>query len=245
MKHVIETDAYVAGDIHGQPRFLQECIFREDVHDCAFIVLGDIGLGFDNNHKGCCKFLEKLGTETNITFYLFRGNHDNPESYKGKNKEETEAAFPHVVIMEDFDEIVLKDGREGIVVAGGISIDRVYRVEGRSYWRDELVNYAFIPERTYDFVVAHSGPTPPFLDPKNPLFTRMLTLDPDLVKVIKLEQDYFDMFIDKAKPKHWYNGHYHWRGAGVFEYRGTTVEVFGEATNETLENNRMIFKKIA
>lgn len=228
MRYKFDTDVYAVGDIHGQPGFLKEQVIGRNITNSSFILLGDIGLGFHDNHFGCCRYLNKIGLETNNHFYLFRGNHDNPESYKGDNKKRIEDAFDHVHIMNDFDEVELSSGHVGIIVGGGISIDRQYRIVDKSYWRDETIDYSFTPDRTYDFVLAHSGPTPPKLDPENTFFKNMVSSDTALVDIIKKEQDYIDKFIDSTKPLYWINGHYHIHGSGTFDYKDTKVVVLAE-----------------
>lgn len=231
--YTIDRPIILAGDIHGQPRFLCSKLAEYDIKDSAIVLLGDIGLGFYDNHGGCCKFLNKEGQAHNNIFYLLRGNHDNPSSYNDTNKRIIEEKYPNVKVLQDFDVVVTKDGRRGIVVAGGISIDRQYRVVGKSYWRNELIDYSFVPEEQYDFVLAHSGPTPPSCDPSNPFFAKMVASDTGLVKILEEEQEYITKFIEKTKPAHWYNGHYHWRNSESFEFLGTIVHVFGEASDET------------
>lgn len=210
MEHIIKSEIYCVGDIHGQPRAVANAVERLGLKDCALVFLGDIGLGFHGIHTGCCKFIEKNICEPfNITAYLMRGNHDNPESYN-LHKEEIEKRFPHVKIMQDHDTVLTRTGKRGLVVPGSISIDRLYRIPGLSYWENELMDYSFIPEEHYDFVLAHGGPTPPVLSHHTGgLFDSMCEKDPDIKPEVDREQEYVNSVIDAATPSMWINGHYH------------------------------------
>lgn len=210
MEHNIGTEIYCVGDIHGQPRAVLNSVTRLGIRDCALVFLGDIGLGFHDNHAGCCKFIEtEICVPHNITAYLLRGNHDNPESFN-LHKNELEESFPHVKILQDHDTVTTRTGLRGLVVPGSISIDRIYRIPGLSYWTDELMDYSFIPGEHYDFVLAHGGPTPPVLNHHTGgLFDDMCRKDPGVKPDTDREQNYVGEVIKAATPSMWINGHYH------------------------------------
>lgn len=201
-------DVYFVGDIHAQPRGVEYTIRSNNLTGANFIFLGDVGLGFGGNHKGPCKFLNKLAEETKNRFYIFRGNHDNPASYY-EHKEELQKLFPAITVLQDFDELLLENGERGLVVAGAFSIDRIYRTEGMNWWRDELMHYDCVPQGHFDFVVAHSGITPPELRAGSAFFDSMCRKDPEAKRFIDEEQEYIGKVIDAVQPKHWYNGHFH------------------------------------
>lgn len=231
MEHKIQNDIYLVGDIHGYPRPVLDIAVQGGLHDCSLVFLGDIGLGFSGDHTGCAKFLDREFGKLGITCWLFRGNHDNPESYN-ERKGEIEKTLPHVKILQDHDVVETADGRRGLIVPGSLSIDRYRRKEGASYWRNETMDYGFVPEEEYDFVLAHSGPTPKCLTHHTGgIFDSMCMIDPALIGETKREQDYVDLVIEKARPKFWANGHFHVHE--FFEYKG--VDVFALDCNEIMK----------
>lgn len=209
---------YLIGDIHGQPKEIAHKISLYDIRDSIFVLLGDVGLGFYDNHLGPIPYLNRIGKDRNNTFYLFRGNHDNPDSYQGINKNKVLEKYQFVKILNDGDEILLSTGERGLVLPGGISVDRMYaykgkpRPEGKSYWKNEHMDYTLIEkvkDEKYDFILAHTGPVPPIIDKPNIIKTINEKYDPNLLEDIKIEKDYIDKVISIIKPKYWINGHYH------------------------------------
>lgn len=100
---------YFIGDVHG--RLLE---YNEIVKNlpCS-IQLGDMGIGFSKYDPFPVYNQHRW----------IRGNHDNPEACKKYSN-----------YLGDFGYLELEDI---FFVSGGYSIDRMYRVEGKSWWSDE------------------------------------------------------------------------------------------------------------
>lgn len=66
------------GDIHGEFQSLNALMKKSNFHDTAFIVCGDIGLGFEKKEHYSQIFnrLSKTASKMNNEFLFIRGNHD-------------------------------------------------------------------------------------------------------------------------------------------------------------------------
>lgn len=225
---------FVAGDIHGYPRPLCAKIEELGLTDSIFFILGDIGLGFSNDHIGASKFLNAEGLKHNNMFYLIRGNHDNPASFTGEIKEMIENKFSNVRLLNDFEEIELEfNGKKGLVVPGAVSIDRTIRVKDQSWWVNEEIDYKRIPElfeKHYDFVLAHSGPEPLYIRVDDTVEHIAERQDPTLLMDLKAERTAIDKIIDIVKPQFWINGHYH--KFASFQHKDVNVYTIAECSGD-------------
>jgi predicted phosphohydrolase len=106
----------VIGDVHGKTEQYQKML-RQKYADDRTIQCGDMGIGF----KGVG--LHKMPDNHK----WFRGNHDNPAKCR-----------EHYNYMGDYG--YLPEDRL-FWLAGAASIDRVFRVEGISWWSDEELTW--------------------------------------------------------------------------------------------------------
>lgn len=251
------TNVYLAGDIHGQPESMAGNIRKMDARNAAIIILGDVGLGFSGNHCGCIPFLNRVGKDRNNHFYLIRGNHDNPESWtdeviaevKKKYEKSPKRSVTNVHWLNDFDTVIV-NGKKLLVLGGAVSIDRKYAVtkiimgvyfnfprpEGKSWWKNETLPYDGIEkiDSEYYGILAHTGPTPPSLERSKMIETIKEKYDPEIVDDVNRERQAIDTVIEKAKPRYWFNGHYHVQYTSIhaqgdrwFKYNGVEVANLG------------------
>mgnify|MGYP000824226927 FL=1 len=94
----LEGDIYLIGDIHGKKFQLIEKIKNFNIADAHLILLGDIGVGFnDNNYAFDYGWLNDELKKLNCKAYLLRGNHDNPSHWKDDLiDEEYELSLIHI-----------------------------------------------------------------------------------------------------------------------------------------------------
>jgi hypothetical protein len=114
-------------------------------------------------------------------------------------------------------EIFTIDGLKFFAFGGGVSIDRAYRIEFKSWWSQEIPNYSEIENgfvnleknnNTVDYVLTHSAPSNISLEVveshhcETDQVTRMLD---EFEKVIKYKKWFFGHHhIDKnVDEKHW------------------------------------------
>lgn len=233
MRHEINNkDIFFYGDVHGNVFNLLFDI--ETAPDgSAFIILGDIGVGFKAIYKNytpteeeqeynaikffkCFQRVLEDTAKKNTRIYIFRGNHDNPVYFTGELKAKIENEFPMFTIIEDYDEVVLNDGKVALVIPGGISVDRARRIENESYWKDELIHYDELDKinKEYEIILSHSGPTPQTIvendkNGKPSIVTYYEKLDSELRNTLAEEAAYWDKVLKKIKPKNIFCGHYH------------------------------------
>lgn len=206
----IKKPLFLVGDIHGNIRNIIGTLKRIGLKDCSMIFLGDIGI-FKFYDRFEYKELDKYFSETNIDGYFFRGNHDNPVFFKNcKRGNDFFSLFENIKPIRDLEEIEY-NGEIGIVIPGGISIDRFWRKPDVSYWYDEnMPDVSLVPDKKYDFVLAHTGMPPQLhykLDPSllSSFYEKDLTLEDELLK----ERSNIDKILGKISPKKWICGHFH------------------------------------
>lgn len=216
MKIQLQGTVCLIGDIHGRyiSNFFKNFegnvsslpkMFRrgEKVAD-NYIFLGDIGFGFEKV-KTFCKKLE-TSIPPDVEVYFIRGNHDNPSCWRGWKKEKIHMFHPRFHMVGDYDVLVI-DEKKYLCIGGGISIDRHYRIQGRSYWDDEHI----LPCPTKNTfgeiygILSHTGFTPPILTHKQAFMDAF----PDVKKDCDDEQVVLSEILNLFKPQVWYNGHYH------------------------------------
>jgi len=210
---------YIVGDVHGRFDLLQQEIKRFDMRDCTIICVGDLGIGFHaphdphKEHRIHAQQNEWFGRR-NIKFYSIRGNHDDPKFFTG----ETRVVYPNFELLEDYTTLEL-NGEKFLFIGGAISVDREatdsrgrkYRVEGVSYWKDEVL--VLKPELLVpcDALITHTAPT--WIGPIDKEGIRSIVnydvVDPTLWDECLEERKTIDEIIRVVRPKMHYCGHFH------------------------------------
>lgn len=187
---------YVIGDVHGHFDDLVNMVI--DRSDDRFIQIGDLGVGFGPR---------KAVLPPNTTW--IRGNHDNPSESRN-----------HPRYLGEFG--VTDDGIFFVSGAATPEFDRVRRIEGRDWWRDEELSYAQLSEAIElykqtkpSIVIAHDAP---------------LCLYRGLLGAVKVwhpgaGNDLYENTTAKAlnemffahQPDLWYFGHWHISWAMKFQ----------------------------
>jgi len=175
------------GDVHGFTENYQNYIKTLPAGQRT-IQLGDMGLGFPG------KRLDEM--EPQHTW--FRGNHDSPERCRA-----------HKNYRGDFG----YDQETGIFhIAGAFSIDRAYRIEGKSWWRDEELSYqqldeaiALYREKRPRFVVSHEAPAKAGITLLHIMQARMYKMGCTQSRTAEALQQ----MLDYWQPLKWCFGHYH------------------------------------
>ena len=103
----LEGDIYLIGDIHGKKFQLIEKIKNLNIADAHLILLGDIGVGFnDNNYAFDYGWLNDELKKLNCKAYLLRGNHDNPSHWKDDLIDEE---YENIIHLKDHQLLLLND----------------------------------------------------------------------------------------------------------------------------------------
>jgi UDP-2,3-diacylglucosamine pyrophosphatase LpxH len=134
------TNIIVIGDIHGKYDTIK--MLNKSNNYAIIIVAGDCGFGFDHieKDKSLLRKLQILFSEQGNQLFFVRGNHDNPHMFNAALHD-----YPHVHLAADYSIINIEPLlMEILLIGGAISIDRILRIYGKSYWPDE--DFPFNPE---------------------------------------------------------------------------------------------------
>jgi UDP-2,3-diacylglucosamine pyrophosphatase LpxH len=206
------------GDIHGNFRTFLKTLEESSYKNTHMIQVGDFGVGFrplDNDKEYLNSINEHL-VERNNTLYVFRGNHDNPDYY-----ENCPFDYSNIKFLKDFS-VINVENKNILIVGGAISIDRVHRKAGISYWKGEELPY-IIPDIKdivdddikIDVVCTHNCPSFVWPTELNHIVKSFIALDPRLEQELINERKRLDLLYSKViehngyAPKLWVYGHMH------------------------------------
>lgn len=203
------------GDIHGRFSVIENYLIENDINDCNIIQVGDFGLGFSDQQyesEQLSIINDRLKKDNNF-LYAIRGNHDQKERFYDFYN------FSNIYFVKDYEVINLK-GENHLFIGGAISIDRTYRTEGKTYWKDEI--FVLDEEKLenivdIDVVVTHTAPD--FCEPRNynnsfPEVVLQFTYrDKNLLNDLNSERANMTRAFNKIKEnnniKWWVYGHFH------------------------------------
>lgn len=111
-------------ETYGEFKIINVTINRYNLDNCAIVICGDIGIGFEKEeyYNQTFKHLTKTLQKRNIHLYMFRGNHDNKDYFDGKHFIE----FEYIHIIPDYS-IIMSPTRNILCIGGATSIDRTWR----------------------------------------------------------------------------------------------------------------------
>jgi len=197
---------YLLGDHHGTYQDLLVETDRIKLRDAILVHVGDGEEGYDGLDAA---FFRKLSSEfgaRGIEYLSIRGNHSNPVFFNGDH------IFDNVKLLPDYTRREWH-GQNWLFVGGAVSINRLDRVRGKTWWPEE----AFALNRKLagpaDVLVTHSGPTW-IIPPQRNAFVAQYCRDEkergkDLRKELRHERNLHDELFNLVRPKFWYLGHFH------------------------------------
>ncbi|MBC9912739.1 metallophosphoesterase [Chitinophaga varians] len=208
----------IIGDLHGGYPELLSRIKKLNLEDTVFIQVGDWGLGFQpvaDDLKALSQtdqFMRGRGNR----LYILRGNHDNKWFWDHGHT----FGLQHVQLVKDY--TVLEVAQQRILcIGGGLSIDRINRTAGKTYWPDEEVIYDEALLRAacaqgIDRVVSHIAPREVWPYTYNEVVqhfvVKELSAGRDLAADLEKERQLMSSIYHEAAAagcKQWYYGHYH------------------------------------
>lgn len=223
----------VIGDIHGNWDLIPNTIRDYQLDNCAFIVAGDFGIGFEPmiNELKRIKNISKRMKRTNSVLYAVRGNHDNPDYFTGEFDTDNLKLIPDYTVL-NLNNINI------LCVGGAYSIDRTKRKSYyksrkqksdifvvNDYWKNEVFNYdhsKIMSLKNIDVVITHSAPniTPPYL--KGGLEDWAVN-DKNIIQDTRIERSQLTQMYYNLKEnnniKYWFYGHFH--QSNSMEYNDT------------------------
>jgi hypothetical protein len=195
------------GDHHGNWNELFYIANNKNLENCNIISVGDLGIGFQYKKEYEYSLSENLNErfkEKNINFYGIRGNHDNPYFFNGKNR----IRLSNFELIEDYT-IVKYNSKTIQFIGGAISIDRVGRREGISYWKDEPLIFCKNKCKKVDILVTHTAPSWCFPQTFNEIVYGWASEDKRLLKDLTDERVLVDQIFKICKPIFHFYGHFH------------------------------------
>lgn len=157
----------ITGDTHGD-RFLFSRLVLENRGE-ILLVAGDCGLVFKNTPEEA-RFLDALEKE-DITILFVDGNHENFDALSAYPVETWRGGKVHRIRDNIFHlmrgQIFRIEGQTFFTMGGAYSRDRAMRIEGLSYWREELPSREEYEEAarnlalhrfSVDYIVTHTAP---------------------------------------------------------------------------------------
>ena len=205
---------YVTGDTHGLEDFYKLHIFAgqhpELTKDDYVIIAGDFGGVWSEQ-----TLTESLRYYTQLPFTVLfvDGNHENfdilnayPVSeWKGGKVHKIKPDVIHLMRGQVFE----IEGKTIFTFGGATSIDKMYRTEGRSWWRQELPTFEELDEgvanlkrygNKVDYIITHSCSERAFAYP---------AISKNVTKFNCPEVQMLSYIEDIASFGHWYFGHFH------------------------------------
>ena len=206
---------YVTGDTHGLEDFHKLHLFAGKHPELTIndyvIVAGDFGAIWSER-----TLVENLRyyTELPFTVLFVDGNHENfdlinsypVEIWNGGKVHKIKPNVIHLMRGQIFE----IEGKTIFTFGGATSIDRDFRIEGRSWWSQELPTYEELDEgianlkqygNKVDYIITHSCGQRALMYPKLRIHAG--------VKIACPESHLLSNFEDVVEFKHWYFGHFH------------------------------------
>jgi DNA repair exonuclease SbcCD nuclease subunit len=191
-----KREIVLVGDIHGRWGTVFNRLREHDLRHTYLIAVGDIDLLFREPGR-----IDKLNEEfrvLDIEFIGIHGNHDDPSYFDGSVNLSNFKLIPDYSVLE-------LNGENFLFIGGAISIDRMLRVEGEDYWREERIKEGPIPNKKIDVIITHDCP--------NHVGLSCATLWDDIGNPVKTDAFKGRQILDKVyaciQPRKWYYGHYH------------------------------------
>jgi len=202
---------YITGDTHGDNdimkinsrKFTDKNLTSKDF----LIICGDAAIVWDGDKFD--RYIQSLWNDKPWTTLYVDGNHENhfilnhlpTEKWHGGNVHRISDKIIHLCRGQVFK----INGKKFFTMGGADSIDKWQRIEGRSWWKEELPSNEQYEEaldnleannNKVDYIVTHCAPKS-YLDSINPYY----------------DSDHLNRFLDTVEEttefKRWFCGHYH------------------------------------
>lgn len=194
---------YITSDHHGEYDRLFKILDEYEIKDCILLFGGDGAEGFSSREKQIKTFelLNNRFKKRNIQYKAIRGNHSDKSYFDGSIN------LSHFELIPDYTYKTINN-LSFLFVGGAISVDRIYRREGVSYWKDEV--FVLKPEliKPCDVLITHSAPS--WIGPTSKInIEHWCQKDRTLWEECQHERQLHNQLFELAKPKYSYSGHFH------------------------------------
>ena len=202
----------ITGDTHGtlDLETLRNYCYNFDVRKEYIVILGDVGVCFHGGIKDemVREELERIPSKEVL---FIDGNHENFEILNSYEVEEWNGGKVHKIsdklihLMRG--QVYEIEGKKIFTFGGGNSIDKQWRIEGRSWWKEEmpskeeyeegLLNLEKVGNKV-DYIFTHTAPR----EICKRMVKKMYSGEEEL-------QDYLQRISETVDFKKWYYGHWH------------------------------------
>jgi len=190
----------VCGDFHGEFGSVNTFLNKHPEID-TILQCGDFG------YWPKYPIRTTLKNKTTQIFWC-DGNHEDHEAIKKiVDSGEIQPVFQNVFYMPRGTVLVLPDFRKVLFMGGGLSIDKAYRIPGKSWFPEETITQKDImnlPDDDIDIVISHTAPT------------EFNVIDRHLEFMKDPSRDALSYVFKKYRPKLWYFGHMHLFKQGIY-----------------------------
>lgn len=198
---------YIVGDIHGYFSHFNQLLNRlnwpEPNSRDIILQVGDFGFwpklhnGIYLGSKGHKRIWDQYGINNQgIKIYWCEGNHEDlPTLFESGDNEH----MGNIFWQKRGSVITLPDGRNVMFIGGAKSIDRRYRIEGISWFPQEIISNKDIeglPDIKIDIMITHTAP----------LEFSIITSDNHEIDPSRYM---LSEVLKKYKPNLWFFGHFH------------------------------------
>jgi Icc-related predicted phosphoesterase len=193
----------VLGDHHGNYNRIFDKIYKNQIENCLLIHVGDGGEGFKSRDKEIKTFniLNEKFKSLGIQYMSIRGNHSDPSYFDGS------VDLSNFKLLPDYHTEIINE-EKFLFVGGAVSIDRIFRKEGSSYWSDEI--FVLKPElvEKCDVLITHSAPS--WIGPfDKESISSWCEKDKTLWDLCYKERIEHNELIKLCQPSKSYHGHFH------------------------------------
>ena len=203
---------YVTGDKHQDYAGLFSKIELAKLgENDTIIVLGDMGLFWRNDKKDADAIIKFYEDNYTCNLWFIDGNHENHPLLKALPiVDKLGYVSPHIRYIPRGTVLDL-GGCRCLFIGGAESIDKAFRQEGLSWWKDETItedDISNIENQHYDYVFSHTCPESVFNEYRFLLCsTNVLKMTDDTechISEKRLEQVKNNISFDN-----WWFGHFH------------------------------------
>lgn len=201
----------IAGDTHGEDRYVYGKAKVAKRLGCAkMVIVGDWGMWPGLGGIRFIDHCQQIADEFDIQIYALPGNHEDHDQWEwwlNSDMPKDKAGFTHVresVLISPKVHNWKWNNKRFFICGGAVSIDRQWRTEGKSYWRNETFS-----EANLFSVEKYKGPAIDYLfthDASN--YTPwgfQLVADPDSQE----NRHRIDQAIRVLQPRWQFHGHMH------------------------------------
>jgi hypothetical protein len=216
---------YLLGDHHCNYDDLIRALRRRGLRNCRLVHVGDGEEGYaDSWDHETPEQLDNAFASLDIEYLSIRGNHANPHVFDGS------VNLPNFQLLPDYTRLEL-DGQSWLFVGGAISINRIDREPGKTWWSEEEMILDETRAQPADVMVTHTGPswlTPP----RNAMVDYYAAAEvaigtTTLKRELRNEADRHDRLFELARPHQWYFGHHH--HSTILHHDGCIIRQLGLA----------------